>query len=146
MIAQRANSLTLGVADVARARAYYDRPGWRASNASQESVTCFEGNGTVLALFGRQALAKDVGRLQREHAAADMPLACNVASKAEVDRIYHHTIACGATALKSPVDVFWGGYSGYFADPDGHVCEVAHNPFFVPDDQGHLILPSVSIN
>ena len=141
MMPERVNIVTLGVADVAKARAFYERLGWRASTASQSSITFFQGNGTVLALFGRDALAEDTGRPRRAPGTGSATLACNAPSKSEVDRIFAHALACGATGLKTPTDVFWGGYSGYFADLDGHVWEVAYNPFFPLDVNGRVRLP-----
>ena len=139
----RLNIVTLGVADVARARAFYEALGFKASAASQDSITFFEAGGVVLALYGRDALA-DVA-----HVASSAPgfsgvsLAHNMASEAEVDTVLAHAKDCGARILKPGQKVFWGGYSGYFADPDGHLWEVAYNPFFPFDEAGRIVLPKV---
>ena len=85
-------------------------------------------HGAVLALFGRAALAADQGRPDATLGTGAMTLAQNFATEAEVDAAFSAAIAAGATALKAPEKVFWGGYSGYWADPDGHVWEVAMNP------------------
>ena len=141
MMQGRINIVTLGVADLARAKAFYEKLGWKPSAASQDGVTFFQGNGTVLSLFGRAGLAHDAAVTDTPTGFAAMSLAYNAASKAEVDAVFAHAVACGAKALKPPQDVFWGGYSGYFADPDGHIWEVAWNPFFPLDEQGRIILP-----
>lgn len=137
----RLSLVTLGVADVARARAFYEAWGWKASNASQPQVVFFQANGLALALFGRTDLAKDAHVEDRPTGFAAITLAYNARSKDEADEVYARAVAAGAKAVKPLQDVFWGGYSGYFADPDGHLWEVAWNPSFPLDEQGHLFLP-----
>jgi len=138
----RINIVTLGVADIARSRAFYQRLGLKASPAGNDDVAFFDANGIVLGLFGHDPLAHDAGL-----AAQAMPefrgvsLAWNAADEAEVDAIMAHAVACGAKLMKPPQKVFWGGYSGYFADPDGHLWEVAFNPFFPFDAEGRIALP-----
>ena len=139
----RLSIVTLGVADVARSRAFYEALGFGASSASNASVAFFRAGGVVLALYGRAALAEDA------HVAAPGPptaftgvtLAHNVASEADVDAVLTEAVARGARLAKPGQKVFWGGYSGYFADPDGHLWEVAHNPFFPLDADGRVTLP-----
>ena len=137
----RINIVTLGVEDVARSRLFYEALGWRASSASQPSIVFLRGNGTVLALFGRTALAEDAAVEDRPTGFAAVALAYNARSKDEVDQVYAQAVQAGARAVKTPHPVFWGGYSGYFADPDGHLWEVAWNPFFPLDEHGGLQLP-----
>jgi uncharacterized protein len=137
----RLTLVTLGVADLPKSRAFYEAWGWKASSASQPSVAFFQANGLVLALFGRADLAKDAGVEDKPTGFAAISLAYNAHSKQEADEVYARAIAAGARAVKPLQDVFWGGYSGYFADPDGHLWEVAWNPFFPLDEQGHLFLP-----
>ncbi len=138
----RLTIVTLGVADVARARAFYERLGFVASSASQPSITFFPAGGVVFALFGREALAEDSGvAVGPAGAFSGVTLAHNLASEAEVDAVMVEAKACGATILKAAEKVFWGGYSGKFADFDGHVWEVAHNPFASLDATGRLMLP-----
>jgi Predicted lactoylglutathione lyase len=132
--------VTLGVADVARATAFYEALGWRRAEVSQESVTFIQLSGVVLALFGRESLAEDAGVAAEGSGFRGITLAHNADSAAEVDRIMAEALAAGATPVKTPEKVFWGGYSGYFADPDGHLWEVAHNPFFAKDAAGRLDL------
>src|SRR4051812_2976671 len=137
----RITLLTLGVADVARARAFYEAWGWTASSASQPSVAFFQANGLALAVFGRADLAADAHLEDRPTGFAGISIAYNARSKDEADDVYARAISAGAREVKPLQDVFWGGYSGYFADPDGHLWEVAWNPSFPLDQEGHLFLP-----
>lgn len=135
--------ITLGVRDLDRARAFYRALGWEPAAESQEGVVFIQLAGQVLALFGIEALAEDQGRGGQALGTGAMALARNYASAAEVDAAYQAALAAGAAALKRPEKVFWGGYSGYFADPDGHVWEVAMNPAWPLAANGTLTLPSV---
>lgn len=124
----RINFVTLGVTDVARSRRFYEGLGWKASGTSGESVAFFQLGGLVLCLFGRQALAADAGHPDRPGLPGAVTLSQNQPSKKVVDAVMAEAELAGATILKPAEDVFWGGYSGYFADPDGHPWEVAWNP------------------
>ncbi|MDN5787839.1 VOC family protein [Pseudorhodobacter sp.] len=141
MTPQRVTLITLGVADLAEAREFYARLGWREHDQSQETVVFFQMHGAVLGLFPLEELAKDQGRPEARLSVGAMTLAQNFATEAEVDAAFTAAVAAGGTALKSPEKVFWGGYSGYWADPDGHVWEVAMNPFWTLNDDGSLTLP-----
>jgi uncharacterized glyoxalase superfamily protein PhnB len=141
MTPQRVTLITLGVADLAAARAFYARLGWQEHGESQEGVAFFQINGAVLGLFGAADLAADQGRLGAALGTGAITLAQNFASEAEVDAAYQAALAAGGKALKAPEKVFWGGYSGYWADPDGHVWEVAMNPFWPLAEDGSLTLP-----
>jgi catechol 2,3-dioxygenase-like lactoylglutathione lyase family enzyme len=124
---QRASLITLGVDDLARARRFYeDGLGWTPLNAL-EDVCFYQLPGLGLALFDRKALAADAQR-PVDGRFSGVTIAINMPSPEDVDRVFAEAMAAGATALKPPIKVFWGGYAGYFADPDGHVWEVAHNP------------------
>jgi catechol 2,3-dioxygenase-like lactoylglutathione lyase family enzyme len=139
---QRLSIVALGVADLTRARRFYcDRLGWRESAAGNESICFIGAGGVVLGLYGREALAEDAGVSAEGGGFAGFTLAHNVASEADVDRTLAEAVAAGATLVKPGQKVFWGGYSGYFADPDGHLWEVAHNPFFPLDADGRVQLP-----
>lgn len=140
MIPQRVTLITLGCADLARARAFYAALGWRPAE-EQEGITFYQMNGMVLGLFGLQALAEDQGRPGAALGTGAMTLAQNFATEAEVDAAHAAALAAGATGLKAPQRVFWGGYSGYWADPEGHVWEVAMNPFWPLGAEGGLTLP-----
>jgi catechol 2,3-dioxygenase-like lactoylglutathione lyase family enzyme len=138
----RVNFITLGVRDLAVSKAFYQRLGLKPHAMGNEHVAFFDMNGTVLALFGHEALAADAN-LPPDPAPSfrGMSLAWNAESETAVESIYAHALASGATPVKAPHKVFWGGYSGYFSDPDGHLWEVAHNPFIAIDDNGRIALP-----
>jgi len=133
--------VTLGVRDVAKATAFYEQFGLKRSEASQDSVTFFQAGAGVLGLYGLDALAEDGNAGELWSGKGGFSLALNVADPARVDEIMAHAEKIGATILKAPQKAFWGGYHGYFADLDGHVWEIAHNPFFVVDERGELTLP-----
>lgn len=140
MTPQRVTLITLGVADLSRSRAFYDALGWVPAKA-QEGVVFYQMHGAVLALFGRDDLAADQGRPGAALGSGAMTLAQNFPTEAEVDTAFEVALTAGATVLKRPEKVFWGGYSGYYADPDGHVWEVAMNPFWPLAEDGSLTLP-----
>lgn len=124
---QRISLITLGVDDLARARRFYEGGlGWRPTS-EHEDVCFYQLPGLALGLFGREALAQDARR-PIEGGFSGVTIAINQRSPADVDRVLAEAAAAGATLLKPAETVFWGGYSGYFADLDGHVWEVAHNP------------------
>lgn len=137
MTPQRITLITLGVADLPRARGFYETLGWTAHEAT-EGVAFYRMGGFALALFGRDALAADQGRPDAILGTGAVTLAQNFPDREGVDDAFAQALAAGASALKSPEPVFWGGYSGYYADPDGHVWEVAHNPFWPLDAEGWL--------
>jgi catechol 2,3-dioxygenase-like lactoylglutathione lyase family enzyme len=136
----RISLVTLGVADMARARRFYEALGWRASGPS-EGVTFFQAGGMILSLYGRDALAEDAHLPPGASGFGGITLAYNVHERADVDHVLGEAKAAGATILKPGEDVFWGGYSGYFADPDGHPWEVAWNPHFPLAEDGSIRLP-----
>jgi uncharacterized protein len=136
---ERISLITLGVADLQRAVAFYERVvGWKAE-ASPPGVVFFDLNGVVFALWPHDELAKDMGL-----ATVSLPnyrgysLAHNVQSEEEVDAIFARLKSYGANILKEPQKVFWGGYSGYFSDPDGHTWEIAYNPFWTIQEDGRV--------
>lgn len=145
MTPQRVTLITLGVADLAASKAFYARLGWRESRP-QEGVAFYQLQGAALALFGREALAADQGRPGTVLGTGAITLAQNFSSEAEVDAAFAQALAAGAQPLKRPEKVFWGGYSGYWADPDGHVWEVAMNPFWPLEEDGRLTLPDADSN
>lgn len=142
MLEQGITLITLGVRDLARARAFYEALGLRAAAESQEGIVFLQMPGQVLALFGLDALARDQGRAGAALGTGAMTCARNFGTQAEVDAAFARAIDAGAEALKAPERVFWGGYSGYFADPDGHVWELARNPGWPLGADGSLTLPS----
>lgn len=138
---QRVTLITLGVADLAAARGFYARLGW-VEHSGAEGVCFYQMHGQVLALFGRADLAADQGRPTAVLGTGAVTLAQNFSTEADVDDAYAAALAAGATGLKAPEKVFWGGYSGYWADLDGHVWEVAMNPFWPLNEDGSLTLPA----
>lgn len=136
----RISLITLGVRDVARARAFYETLGFVASPASNENVTFFAAGGAVLGLFGWDALAQDAGVPTAGDGFGAVTIAHNVRDKAEVGTVLAAAEAAGGRIVTPAHDVFWGGHNGYFADPDGHLWEVAWNPFFPLADDGSLQL------
>ena len=122
---QRLSLVTLGVANLVGSRRFYEQLGWRASSASSESVVFFQLGGIGLALFGRAALAQDAGLPGEGSGFGGIALAHNVRTREEVDAVLDRAGRAGARILKPAEDAFWGGYVGYFADPDGHPWEVA---------------------
>ncbi|MEE9426673.1 MAG: VOC family protein [Paracoccaceae bacterium] len=140
MTPQRVTLITLGVDDLKRSAKFYADLGWK-STRNQEGIVFYQINGMVLGLFGRGPLAKDQGRPDAQLGTGAMTLAQNFRTIDEVDAAYARALSVGATSLKAPENVFWGGYSGYYSDPDGHVWEVAHNPFWPLNDDGSLTLP-----
>lgn len=140
-VPQRLTMVTLGVADVARSTAFYEALGWRRSSASQDTISFFSMQGSVLAIFGREALADDATVDPDGSGFRGVSLALNCADRGEVDAVHAAWLAAGATPVKPPEAVEWGGYSGYVADPDGHLWEIAHNPYSPNDDDGRMQLP-----
>lgn len=141
MTPQRVTLITLGVADLERSKRFYGALGWSPASETP-SVVFYQLNSLLLGLFGREALAKDQGRPEAPLGTGAITLAQNFSTPAEVDAAYQEALQAGASALKAPEAVFWGGYSGYYADPDGHVWEVAHNPFWTLSSDGSLTLPA----
>ncbi|WP_338054680.1 VOC family protein [Terrihabitans soli] len=140
----RISLITLGVADVAAATEFYLKIGLQKSGESNDSVSFFQlSGGLVLAVWKRTDLAKDAHIEDGgSKGFGGMALAYNAASPLDVDKLIAAFIAAGAKLLKQPDKTFWGGYSGYVADPDGHVWEIAHNPFWELDESGGITLPS----
>jgi hypothetical protein len=129
--------ITLGVADVPRAIAFYEKGlGFPRLDFESDSVAFFTLNGTWLGLYGREALAEDAQVAPGGSGFNGFSLAHNVSSESEVDSVMEQAIAAGAEMVKTPQKVFWGGYSGYFKDLDGHLWEVAHNPFMWVGPEG----------
>ena len=126
----RISMITLGVRDLTAAIEFYENGLGFPRMDSPPEVAFFTLNGTWLGLYGREALAEDATVSSKDTGFKAFSLAHNVSSEEEVDAIVSQAVAAGATLVKKPQKVFWGGYSGYFADLDGHLWEVAHNPFF----------------
>ena len=141
MTPQRVSLITLGVKDLAVSRKFYGDLGWVPKDEVPGEVVFYQLASAVLGLFGVVPLAKDQGREGAALGTGAITLAQNFRNEAEVDSAYAKALSVGATPLKAPEKVFWGGYSGYYADPDGHPWEVAFNPFWELDEEGNQILP-----
>ncbi|MCC7432791.1 VOC family protein [Candidatus Peregrinibacteria bacterium] len=132
--------ITLGVSDLTHSVKFYrDQLGWPTEHKPEDGVAFFQMNGLVLSLFPRPELAKDAN-LPDSPASAfpGFSLAHNLSSPEEVDTVMSTAEKAGAKIIKPAQKVFWGGYSGYFADPDGFLWEVAHNPFWRMDEDGKI--------
>jgi uncharacterized protein len=137
---QRVSLITLGVRDLARARAFYEALGWTTRAAPQDDVAFFQAGGMVVALWDRAQLAEDSG-VEDSGGWGGLTLAHNVRSPGEVDAVIEEARAAGAGIVREPAETFWGGYSAAFTDPDGHPWEVAHNPRWTIRDDGSIELP-----
>ncbi|MFZ0291374.1 MAG: VOC family protein [Candidatus Sulfotelmatobacter sp.] len=138
---QRVSIITLGVADLKRSREFYERLGWRRSMAKAEGVIFFQAGGMALALFPRHELAKDANVAPDGHGFNGISLAYNTRSRAEVDSVLKDAAAAGGRLVKPAQEAFWGGYSGYFSDPDAFLWEVAWNPSFPIAEDGSIRIP-----
>jgi uncharacterized protein len=140
MMEQRVSLITLGVGDIGRARAFYAALGWQGQEI-EETVFIQTGSMAVV-LWSEDKLADDAGMPKRtSQDFRGVALAHNVRSRAEVDAIMAAARAAGATITRPAGETFYGGYAGYFIDPDGHAWEIAHNPGFTLTADGALVLP-----
>ena len=137
---QRLSLITLGVTDLARARAFYEALGWRTNAEPGDDVVFFQAVGMVVALWSRESLAGDSG-VADGGGWGGVTLAYNTHSPDEVDAVIEEARAAGARISREPAATFWGGYSGVFVDPDGHPWEVAHHPRWTIRDDGSVELP-----
>ena len=140
-MAQRISIITLGVDNLNISREFYECLDWRRSMANTEGIVFFQTGGMALALFPRRELAKDANIPPEGHGFSGMTLAYNTRSREEVDSLLAQAQAAGARILKPGQEASWGGYSGYFSDPDGFLWEVAWNPYFSMAPDGSLRLP-----
>ncbi|MGI8944659.1 MAG: VOC family protein [Thermoleophilaceae bacterium] len=136
---QRLSLVTLGVPNLARARAFYEALGWSSDAAADAEVVFFQAGGMVLALWDRAQLAADSG-VEDGGGWGGVTLAHNVRSPAEVDAVIARAEEAGATIARAGGETFWGGYSGVFIDPAGHPWEVAHNPGWTLEEDGTVRL------
>src|SRR5215210_5470119 len=136
---QRVSLVTLGVRDLAQARAFYEALGWKTGVEPGDDVVFFQAGGMILALWGRGQLAEDSG-VEDKGGWGGVTLAHNVRSPEEVDRVLREAENAGATITRPGAETFWGGYSGVFTDPEGHAWEVAHNPHWTLTEDGSVRL------
>lgn len=137
----RLNIITLGAHDVERSKRFYEGLGWKASEASQGDIIFFQAGGVVLALYPRKLLAEDAMTNPAGSGFSGFTLAQNVDLKSKVSEALETAQKAGGKIVKPAQDVFWGGHSGYFSDPDGNLWEVAWNPHFHLNSKGLLELP-----
>jgi len=138
---QRVSLITLGVSDLKLSREFYERLGWRRSMANTEGIVFFQAGGMALALYPRPDLAKDANVAPESQSFGGVTLAYNTRNHDEVDSVLKEAQAAGATVVKPAQEAFWGGYSGYFSDPDGFLWEVAWNPGFPIAEDGSIRIP-----
>lgn len=138
---QRVSIITLGVRNLERSKSFYERLGWRRGMTKSEGIAFFQAGGIALALFPREELARDANITDDGQGFRGFSLAYNTRQREEVDAVIAEAEAAGATVLKPAEEAFWGGYSGYFADPDRFVWEVAWNPFFEIAEDGGIRIP-----
>ena len=137
---QRMTLITLGVKDLARARAFYEALGWKSGAAPEDDVVFFQAGGIIVALWGRDQLAED-SEVEDSGGWGGVTPAYNARSAKEVDQVIEEARGAGAKIGREPGETFWGGYSGIFIDPEGHPWEVAHNPNWTINDDGSVSLP-----
>lgn len=137
MKTNRITLVTLAVRDLERAKKFYTDLGW-VLEEGQPDVCFFDMGGAKFGLYDMTKLADDLGKDPSDLGTGAMTLAQNFETEADVDAAYAAALSAGATPCKPPEKVFWGGYSGTYADPDGHVWEVAMNPFWKLDKDGAL--------
>jgi predicted lactoylglutathione lyase len=138
-VEHRLTLVTLGVADLARSRTFYEALGWRSDAAPDDDVVFFQSGGMVVALWSRERLAED-SCVVDGGGWGGVTFAHNVRSPEEVDSVIETARAAGAEIGREPAATFWGGYSGIFIDPDGHPWEVAHNPHWTIEPDGSVRL------
>jgi uncharacterized protein len=136
---QRLSLVTLGVADLARARGFYEALGWSTGAEPGDDVVFFQAGEMILALWDRGRLAED-SCVEDGGGWGGVTLALNLGSPAEVDAVIEEARAAGAAIGREPAETFWGGYSAIFLDPDGHPWEVAHNPNWTITEDGGVRL------
>ncbi len=140
MVDQRVSLITLGVADLGRARTFYERLGWHGQEV--EETVFFQAGGMALVLWARGKLAGDAGVEAGDAGGfGGIALAHNVRSRAEVDALLAEAAHAGAEITQPARDTFYGGYAGYFRDPDGHLWEIAWNPGFPLGPDGSITVP-----
>ncbi len=138
MTPQRITMVTLAVADLERSRKFYAKLGWEETEGGNDMIAFYKIAGQFFSLYSKDAMTKDLGLPIHERSTGTITLATNYNSPKDVDSAFAVAMAAGAIAITKPAEVFWGGYSGNFADPDGHLWEVAHNPFWTLDDAGQI--------
>ncbi|GGB50427.1 glyoxalase [Roseibium aquae] len=139
---QRISMITLAVDDVSRTRRFFSEGlGWTPIDEPGGSIVFFQIGGSILAIYGREALQHDLGRPVSNETSGAVTLAWNGRSEAEVDAAYAKALSAGAETVTAPTAVFWGGYSGTVEIPGGHLLEIAYNPFWPIAGDGSVTIP-----
>lgn len=138
---QKLTLITLGVNDINKSLAFWEGLGWKKSAASMDDIAFFKLDGLILGLYPRKLLAEDATVSEEGTGFSGLTISYNAKSQQEVDEVLAEVQKLGATLIKPGQKVFWGGYSGYFKDIDGHLFEVAHNPFWEFDENDNVVLP-----
>lgn len=136
MESQRVTLITLSVADLEKSRSFYAKLGWREAEGGNDKIAFYRLSGQYLALYDRKSLVADIGIPIKQRATGAISLSTNYPTEAQVDAAYAAANKAGAVLMVTPAKTDWGGYSGSYTDPDGHLWEVACNPFWPLDDSG----------
>lgn len=139
MKTQRITMVTLAVKDMTVARDFYAALGWELAQGSNDSISFYKLHGQFMSLYLKDALAKDLCMPVHGRSTGNVTMSTNYTSQKDVDAAFALAVKAGATPITEPNEVFWGGYSGNYADPDGHLWEVAHNPFWSFDESGNIV-------
>ncbi len=139
MSSQRITMITLAVTDLAVSRKFYSALGFEEAEGGNDLIAFYKIHGAFFSLYSRDALTKDIGMPIHGRATGNITMATNYNNRTEVDEAFAAALAAGAVPITEPAEVFWGGYSGNYADPDGHLWEVAHNPFWSLDENGQIV-------
>lgn len=137
---QKITVITFGVKNIKRSREFYEKLGWKASLMSNDDFVAFQTNGIVFCLYPEHLLAEDAKVDSKKSGFSGVTLAHNVSNKTDVQKILNEAERAGGKITKHAQDVFWGGHSGYFTDPDGHLWEIAWNPHWIFDSNGMVQL------
>ncbi|GHA46890.1 glyoxalase [Amylibacter ulvae] len=136
MTPQRISMVTLAVKNLKKSRKFYKKLGFEEAEGGNDQIAFYKLGGQFFSLYSRDALTKDLCMPVHGRSTGGISLATNYTSREEVDAAYARAVEAGAIIVTEPTEVFWGGYSGNYADPDGHLWEVAHNPFWTLDENG----------
>jgi len=139
MTPQRITLVTLAVKDLTKSREFYGALGFEEAQGGNDKIAFYKLNGQFFSLYSRDALSEDLGMPIHGRATGNATMGTNYESREAVDAAYARAMDAGAVCITKPTEIFWGGYSGNYTDPDGHLWEVAHNPFWSYDEDGNVV-------